>query len=161
LIVIGSAAVDVSAQATALSATPSNIRSTLPGTVRFSLGGVGRNIAEAAHRILTSYSRDMSSAILLVSPVGDDPFGRLLVDETRRLGMRTDGLMSHDNRSAVCSMVMDSRGELIGGVADMDVIKSLHGEQVKSKFSVSSEQKPKDWTGSTAHKKAQSVPRCY
>jgi pseudouridine-5'-phosphate glycosidase/pseudouridine kinase len=163
LIVIGSAAVDVSAQATALSegATSSSIRSTLPGTVRFSLGGVGRNIAEAAHRILTSYSRDMSSATLLVSPVGDDPFGRLLVDETRRLGMRTDGLMSHDNRSAVCNMVVDSRGELIGGVADMDIIQSLHGEQVKSKFSVSSEQKPKDWTGSTAHKKAQSIHRCY
>lgn len=86
------------------------------------LGGVGRNIAEAAHRILTASSSTLSRATVLVSPVGQDSFGRLLTEEIGRLGMRTDGIFKVDSgRSAVCNMILDGSGGLISGVADMGI----------------------------------------
>lgn len=130
--VIGSAAVDVVSQAHAISDTDGSHsrQSTSPGTVGLHLGGVGRNIAEAAYRISTSRFRAQSSAIVLVSSVGDDALGRLLSEEMRRIGVRTDGVMMARQRSAVCNMVLDSSGNLIGGVADMDIIRSIQPETV-------------------------------
>ena len=94
--------------------------STVPGHVRISSGGVGRNIAEAAHRILQARSSTFSS--ILVSPIGKDAFGQILSRELSEFGMRTDGLlMLEHEESAVCNMVLDSQGGLIGGVADMDI----------------------------------------
>ena len=123
--VVGSAAVDVVSQANTISDTDSSHsrQSTSPGTVGLHLGGVGRNIAEAANRVSTS-------ATVLVSSVGDDALGRLLLEEMRRTGVRTDGIMMAHQRSAVCNMVLDSSGNLIGGVADMDIIKSIQPETV-------------------------------
>jgi pseudouridylate synthase / pseudouridine kinase len=107
-----------------------NMHSTSPGTISVSLGGVGRNIAEAAHRILTTHAQGLSSATLLMSPVGDDTFGRLLVDETRQMGMRVDGLIRTPHRTAVCNMTLDGVGNLVGGVADMDIMESWDGDMV-------------------------------
>ncbi|KZT02641.1 indigoidine synthase A-like protein [Laetiporus sulphureus 93-53] len=128
LVIIGSAAVDVTAQADGSSVTDPSVglHSTVPGTVSLSLGGVGRNVAEAAYRTLSSRSEDGSAATLLISSVGQDSFGRLLVNEMERMGMRTDGLITQDSaRSAICNLVLDSAGSLIGGVADMKIIDSL------------------------------------
>ena len=95
------------------------------------LGGVARNIAESAHRVLTSHSDELDSATMLISPVGDDAFGRVLLEETQRIGMRTDGFVQNPGaRSAVCNMILDSAGNLVGGVADMDIIRSLDGQAV-------------------------------
>lgn len=130
--VLGSAAVDITSQARDGNASLGT-HSTSPGTITTSLGGVGRNIAEAAHRILASSSPSHAQSTLLVSPVGDDAFGRLLTEETGRLGMRTDGLiLVNKHRSAVCNMVLDGAGNLIGGVADMDIIESLPEDVVSS-----------------------------
>jgi hypothetical protein len=43
---------------------------------------------------------------------------------------RTDGFMASHQRSAVCSMVLDSSGNLIGGVADMDLVQLIEPEKV-------------------------------
>lgn len=74
---------------------------------------------------------------MMISAVGKDSFGRLLVDEMSRMGMRTDGLLSvesgsqtDDGRTAVCNMVLDGKGGLVGGVADMDIILSLKEKEV-------------------------------
>lgn len=117
LIVVGSAAVDITAQAQAGVKNALIMHSTAPGTVSMSLGGVARNIAEAAHRVITLNSRELSS--LLVSAIGDDHFGRLLTNETTGIGMRVDGLVKNDKQTPVCNMVLDSSGGLIGGITDM------------------------------------------
>lgn len=131
---IGSAAVDLTAQARSDIDKTLAVNSTSPGAVSLSLGGVGRNIAEAAHRVIASHSQDLalSASTLLVSPVGDDAFGRLLNDETRKIGMRTDGLMQSNERTAVCNMVLDGTGGLIGGVADMGIIEALNESTVST-----------------------------
>jgi len=129
---VGSAAIDISAQANATEDIAISRHSTSPGAVSMTLGGVGRNIAEAAYRMLSNHSLELSTATMLVSAVGDDAFGRFLVDEMRHMGMRTDGLVQQRGaRSAVCNMVLDSAGHLTGGVADMDIIQLLDSETVR------------------------------
>lgn len=127
---MGSAAVDITSQARDAHTTLGS-KSTSPGMVTTSLGGVGRNIAEAAHRILVNSSPSLSQSTLVVSPVGDDSFGRLLTEETSRFGMRVDGLVPiNSHRSAVCNMVLDGTGNLIGGIADMNIIESVSADLV-------------------------------
>ncbi|KAG1749941.1 indigoidine synthase A-like protein [Suillus paluster] len=124
LIVVGCTAVDITSQPL----TDSDLGHQFPCR----LGGVGRNIAEAAHRVLSSYGSKFSAATLLVSPVGDDSFGRLLSEETRMLGMRTDGLIPvHGGRSPVCSLLLQRSGGLRAGVADMDLVRNMDGHMAR------------------------------
>ncbi|KAJ3563446.1 hypothetical protein NP233_g8940 [Leucocoprinus birnbaumii] len=127
LIIIGSAAVDITAQADPANDSSLAKNSTAPGKVSLALGGVARNMAEAAHRILTAQRLPTS---LLVAPVGEDGFGKFLVDEMDKLGMRTDGLLKSDKRTAVCNMILDSSGNLTGGVADMEITQTFVDEQI-------------------------------
>ncbi|KAH9044719.1 indigoidine synthase A-like protein [Lactarius pseudohatsudake] len=135
LVVVGAAAVDVVAQARTIPDADSSCgrHSTSPGTVALHLGGVGRNIAEAAHRVSVSKFQSRPSETVLVSSVGDDSLGRLLMEEMRRIGMRTNGVITSGEKSAVCNMVLDGFGNLIGGVADMDIVHSIEPEMVISR----------------------------
>jgi len=144
LVVIGSTAVDVISQARVTPGTDSSLgqHSTSPGTVRLHLGGVGRNVAEAAYRISISKFQAHPSATVLVSSVGDDSFGRLILEEMRRTGMRTDGITTAPQRSAVCSMVLDGSGNLIGGVADMDIVESIEPDGVRWYLHTHGDRKP-------------------
>ncbi|KAF5384895.1 hypothetical protein D9615_001481 [Tricholomella constricta] len=130
LIIIGSAAVDITAQAQEDTSKSLAMHSTAPGSVTLSLGGVARNIAEASHRVMSSHSPHLSS--MLLSPIGDDAFGRLLAEETAQLGMRVDGLIRSDKRTAVCNMVLDSHGGLLSGVADMNITTTVEDYTVIS-----------------------------
>jgi len=106
-----------------------SLHSTTPGSVSFSPGGVGRNIAEAAHRILSKKPGPQTP--VLVTLVGEDIMGGVLRNELSLIGMRTDGLiLAPGGTSAVCNMVLDTEGGLITGVADMDIIESLEGKAV-------------------------------
>lgn len=130
LVIVGSAAMDITSRAheqPGMQTTP--LHSTTPGSVSLSPGGVGRNIAEATHRILSKKSGSQNP--VLVSLVGEDVIGGVLRNELSRIGMRTDGLISTPGKaSAVCNMVLDTEGGLITGVAGMDIIESLEGKTV-------------------------------
>ena len=73
--------------------------------------------------------RELST--ILLAPIGRDAFGHLLVDELSNFGMRTDGLLRTGKDTAVCNMVLDNTGTLVGGVADMSIMESVTGKQVK------------------------------
>ncbi|KAG9104551.1 hypothetical protein FRC06_001331 [Ceratobasidium sp. 370] len=126
LVIVGAAAVDIIAQP--YSDSPSAIHSTAPGSVRMSPGGVARNVAEAAHRVLESLSTPdifESHRPLLISPIGNDAFASVLTLESQSRGMRIDGLMhlaAADERTATCNMFLDARGDLQMGIADMSII---------------------------------------
>lgn len=125
---MGCAAVDISA--TTFADSTLDLHSTSPGSVEMSLGGVARNIAEAAHRLSGSYPTGPHSTVL-VSPVGDDAFGRVILEETKLIGMRQDGIIHLPKaRSAVCNMLLNSSGNLVSGVADMDITKNLPVDMV-------------------------------
>ncbi|KAI0032732.1 indigoidine synthase A-like protein [Vararia minispora EC-137] len=132
LVVVGSAAVDITSCALSTPSGEDDGRfSTSPGTVRTSLGGVGRNVAEAAHRTLVAMAPELDRTAVLVSCVGDDLFGRSLVGEMGRIGMRTDGIVVGKGRTAVCNIVLDGKGDLVGGVADMDIIQTFRGKALE------------------------------
>jgi pseudouridine-5'-phosphate glycosidase/pseudouridine kinase len=64
----------------------------------------------------------------------------MLMGQMEAMGMRTDGLIkieSEDSsasstRTAVCNMVLDQGGGLVGGVADMDIINSMQPQSVRT-----------------------------
>ncbi|KAJ7786260.1 indigoidine synthase A-like protein [Mycena metata] len=127
VLVVGSAALDITARAEDM-VNAVGLHSTSSGTVTLGLGGVARNIAEACHR--------MGEPALLVAPVGEDTWGRLLIDETKAIGMRTDGFIQRSTeRTAVCNLFLDGGGSLIGGVADMDIATKLPVESVLERIS--------------------------
>lgn len=128
VIVLGAAAVDVSARAFNADSN-SALSSTVPGSISVSLGGVGRNVAEASHRVAPE-----DGSVLLLSPIGDDSFGKMLVKEMETFGMRTDGLLyQKGQRTAVCNLIMDSKGDLTTGIADMAIAETLSANEVRTR----------------------------
>ena len=128
LVVVGASAIDIISKPLP-DDRPNLTPSTFPGTIRISCGGVGRNIAETSHRFFCGTSS--GHRVLLLSPVGDDEFGNVLSRNCEKIGMRTDGLIFKTSRqSATCSVFLDSRGSLVGGIADMDIVKMLLPEEV-------------------------------
>ncbi|CAD6890339.1 unnamed protein product [Tilletia laevis] len=140
ILVVGAAAVDISAQAHG--ATSQNTATTHPGRISLSPGGVARNVAEAASRLLQANlggsrteqsSRQTSiSAVKLIAPIADDAFGAFLQDEADRAGMRQDGFYimkasssgsddgKHVPRTSVCTLSLDNESNLLHGVADFE-----------------------------------------
>ncbi|KAE8226114.1 hypothetical protein CF319_g1255 [Tilletia indica] len=139
ILVVGCAAVDISARARDTSISQSTA-TTHPGQISLSPGGVARNIAEAASRLSSASSLGSSTSIVkLIAPIADDAFGTFLLDEAERAGMRQDGFYivkrpsaaadrqeehSGDEqlvpRTAVCSLSLNSEGNLLHGIADFD-----------------------------------------
>ncbi|KIR40148.1 indigoidine synthase A family protein [Cryptococcus deuterogattii 99/473] len=141
-IVFGSAAIDLTSTSTQ-SLVP---RTTTPGQVFVSPGGVGRNIAEAAQNLLPSNSVQLVSAYGSVSRTPEsntaepDAFGKLLLFELAGAHMRTDGLVGKEGRNtAVCSLTLEKDGDLVAGVADMGIVETLTEEFVARKIE---EEKP-------------------
>ena len=90
----------------------------IPGRVHMSPGGVGRNIAENAARL----GLDVS----LISAVGDDANGRILLDDCRAKGIRTDGIhIDGGRRTSVYLFVGDVRGDMHCAINDMEIQRTL------------------------------------
>ncbi|TDL28610.1 hypothetical protein BD410DRAFT_738109 [Rickenella mellea] len=129
LVVVGASAIDVTANMHPDYSGMSdyNSRTTAPGEVTVTLGGVGRNIAEAAHRIFTATSgiAPQRFETVLLSPVGNDIFGRSLLDSHQQMGMRNYFVQSPHQRTAVCNLVLSGLGMLVTGVADIDIMNDF------------------------------------
>lgn len=88
------------------------------GHVKHLWGGVGRNIAEALHRL--------EKKPILVSAVGDDAVGNALIQYCTELGMPTEGIQRiSGGSSAVYTAVLSNRGELDVAIADMSIFDKL------------------------------------
>ncbi|WWC87651.1 uncharacterized protein L201_002541 [Kwoniella dendrophila CBS 6074] len=153
VLVFGSAAIDLT------STSPHTLepRTTTPGTVFVSPGGVGRNIAEAAQNFLPENSVQLISLFgtnkntpsipkqdqilidekIITSDTAKeveepDSFGKLLLLELNSAGLRTDGLIGKSGKStAVCSLTLEKNGDLVAGVADMGIVEIMSIESVE------------------------------
>ena len=121
--VIGGANVDIGGfPAGALVERDSN-----PGCVRMSAGGVGRNIAENAAR--------MGLEVQLVTALGDDPNGRMLLDDCRAKGIRTDGIrIDPSARTSVYLFIDDAQGDMHCAINDMEIQARLTPEWLGPKL---------------------------
>lgn len=95
----------------------------IPGRVYMSAGGVGRNIAENAARL--------GMDVQLISTIGDDANGRMLLDDCRAKGIRTDGLrIERGGRTSVYLFVDDARGDMHCAINDMEIQAALTPERL-------------------------------
>lgn len=92
-----------------------------------SLGGVGKNVAECSTR--------HGVPTLLVSAVGADAAADTIVSMVKAAGLRPDGIVSvPTQRSAAYVAVHGPTGDLVCGIADMDVFDTLTWEHVSSMY---------------------------
>ena len=123
--VVGGANVDIGGFPTArLVAGDSN-----PGKVRISSGGVGRNIAENAAR--------MGLKVELVSALGDDANGRMLLQDCAKRGIGTGGcLIDGKESTSVYLFMVDDQGDMHCAINDMDIQSRLTPEVLCDRLSL-------------------------
>ena len=95
-----------------------NLRDSNPGTMRVSVGGVTRNILENAARL--------GLDARLVSAVGGDVFGRLILARSAAAGMDVSNvLVLPDAASSTYMTVLEPSGEMFVAVSDMSILAQL------------------------------------
>jgi len=91
------------------------------GTVRMSIGGCARNVAENLARL--------GLRTTLLSVVCQDDFGRTIVRQTERAGVDTDHvLITCERRSAAYMALLGAQGDLLLGIDDTEAIVALTPE---------------------------------
>ncbi|GKV26570.1 hypothetical protein SLEP1_g35848 [Rubroshorea leprosula] len=111
-VIIGGMVLDI--QAT--SSIPPHPRSTCPGKVYYVLGGVARNIAECMWKL--------GAKPFMISAVGFDVAGKLLLEHWESTKLSTEGIRKHqDIKTATVCHILDVGGEVAAGVASLDSIE--------------------------------------
>lgn len=96
------------------------------GNVKTSLGGVGRNIAENLCRL--------GAKTHLISIIGDDPYGKLIKEESKKIGLRLeDSLTLKDELTSMYISILDGDGDMEIALSSMDNIKSMDIDFIKTK----------------------------
>ena len=121
VIVIGGANVDIKGRAgAAIIARTSN-----PGEVTVSAGGVGRNIAENLARLEVETS--------LACFVGDDANGRLIRDACGSAGVDTAMIETAAAPTGVYLAVLDTAGEMTVAINDMRATEQMTVDYLKAR----------------------------
>lgn len=120
IVVIGGANVDVhGAPSGSLRLHDSN-----PGTVRMSPGGVARNIAENLARLGTDCR--------LISALGDDPYGQLLLQQGRDAGIDMRHVVTLPTTATSSYMsILDRDGDMHVGISDMSIMDALGADHFR------------------------------
>ncbi|KAI9733962.1 MAG: hypothetical protein M1834_002619 [Cirrosporium novae-zelandiae] len=127
VVVAGSIAIDLSCDYSPLTSSKSNeepvIHTSNPAVITQDVGGVGYNLALAAHRA--------GSSVQLCSAIADDAFGNVALNHLKKRGLSTTGIeiLSEDTglRTAQYVAVNDTKKNLHLGMADMQIIEHLSG----------------------------------
>jgi pseudouridine-5'-phosphate glycosidase/pseudouridine kinase len=123
-IIVGGTVVDVTAKV-ASSVKDQVLYTSTPGVVFKSLGGVGRNVAEACHRA--------GGQPLFISAVGNDLDGNVVLTQLREQDMDIQGISTMDGQAtAVYNAMLHQDGELIAAVADMRIHEEMKPTQFAS-----------------------------
>lgn len=120
VVVVGGSNIDI----TGFTKKPLVKEDSNPGSIRISSGGVGRNIA-ASIAMLGVKTR-------LVSAVGDDLFGRRIIEDCQRAGVDTS-LVKVDNAipSSIYLSILNHLGDMEVAVSDMDIANRIDIETLQ------------------------------
>ena len=100
-----------------------------PGSITLSAGGVGRNIAENLARL--------KIPVRLVTAIGDDDFGRILIDRCKTSGIdMSHSLISEDSATSTYVAIMDDKKGLAAAVSDMKIMEMLTPRFLEKLFPV-------------------------
>ncbi|KAK4562789.1 hypothetical protein RGQ29_005330 [Quercus rubra] len=113
-VIIGGMVLDIHA----IPSVPANPRTTTPGKVRYVLGGVARNVAECVSKLGTKP--------FMISAVGLDMAGKLLLEHWKSAGLSTEGIRKQqDIGTPVVCNILDIDGELAAAVASVEAIEKF------------------------------------
>nr|XP_023909048.1 uncharacterized protein LOC112020721 [Quercus suber] len=113
-VIIGGMVLDIHA----IPSVPANPRTTTPGKVRYVLGGVARNVAECVSKL--------GAKPFMISAVGLDMAGKLLLEHWKSAGLSTEGIRKQqDIGTPVVCNILDINGELAAAVASVEAIKTV------------------------------------
>jgi len=122
-LVIGAANIDM------IGVLDENMRTGIsnPAHIRFSFGGVARNVAENLARL--------GHPVTLITAVGDDQFGSQLLKQTIDAGVDTEHIIcSSQNATGSYIGVINAAGELQLALDDMDAIKELSPQYLRDRY---------------------------
>jgi len=98
-----------------------------PARSHHSCGGVARNVAENLARL--------SVGCQLIGVVGDDEAGRAVIGETAAQGVDTSLVVTRkEGATSSYSAITQPDGELVIGVADMDICESIDRQIIDSNW---------------------------
>lgn len=120
IVVIGGSNIDLKAYSENYLPNTSN-----PGHIEESLGGVGRNIAENLGII--------GNKVTLLTSVGDDHFGKKILEETSNSQVNLDHVKITDKEKTGLYLAhLDKKGELIAAISGMEIMNSIDKSYIKA-----------------------------
>ena len=100
-----------------------------PAHIRFSFGGVARNVAENLSRL--------GHPVRLITAVGDDQFGAQLLNQITGAGVDTDEVICSTRYSTGSYVgVINRAGELQLAFDDMHVIREISSQYLRDRYSL-------------------------
>ncbi|XP_019165543.1 PREDICTED: uncharacterized protein LOC109161549 [Ipomoea nil] len=113
-VVIGGMVLDINCSPS----VPANPGTTTPGKIVYTLGGVARNIAECMSKI--------GAKPYLISAVGFDMAGNLLLEHWKSAGLSIEGIRRHHSiETATVCYIYDSKGEVAAGVSNFEAVEKF------------------------------------
>lgn len=96
-----------------------------PGSITVSAGGVARNISENLARLGVTTA--------LITPIGDDADGSLLLRDTEAAGVDLRHMIPTDLPTGNYTAVLDQTGEMIVAISAMDAMKDITAEIIDAR----------------------------
>lgn len=125
VLVVGAAGIDSKGKAK----TSLTLGTSTPGTVRVSLGGVGRNIAENLARL--------GIEAVLLSAVGAGGSGQRILANAAGVGINTDHLIvAADHHTSAYIALLDEKGNLVMSVDDMEILSIITPQVINRRRSL-------------------------
>ena len=104
-------------------------RDSNPGKIEFCPGGVSRNIAENLARL--------GIRTELISAIGDDPNGSLILDSCKSAGIGSDySLIMSDTVSSVYMAIMDNTKDMALALSDMSISENITVQFLETKYRI-------------------------
>jgi pseudouridine kinase len=119
IIVVGGANVDIKAKV----AGHHLLGTSNPGVVTTTAGGVGRNIAHNLARL--------GASVALISAVGDDPYGDVILNATARAGVDVSPVLRQQFATGTYVAQLDGDGEMISAVSDMRILELVTPDVIR------------------------------
>ncbi len=99
-------------------------KTSTPGIVSYSAGGVARNIAENLARL--------GNNCYLIAPVGNDQQGKRLIELSTKAGINTSRMVRLNGHLTSCYMsITDVQGEMQSAIADMEIFQHFNSEHLQ------------------------------
>lgn len=94
------------------------------GEVKLSLGGVGRNIGENLARLGINTK--------LISIIGDDPYGSMVLEHSREIGLNLDNtLILEGENTSIYLSILNEDGDMEIAISSMDIYERMNIEFIK------------------------------